>query len=414
MRDNEPTRADEDLKALEAFLVANADLERLEALLGRFNIFEAIGVVRRELRHSDFLAFLMDPKGTHGLGEAFAKRLLQRILMGSEDVPVPVTPMELELWDLGRVEVRREWQRIDILLLDWEHKLAVIVENKIGSGERSDQLLRYYRLVEQHHPGWRIIAVYLTPGGDPPSHESYLPVDYGLVSEVIDDLAEGRALVVNDDVKTVMTHYTDMLRRNIVSNSDVTRMCRQIYQKHKKALDLIYDHGPARWKKVHKLFKRLVAETQGLKLKWEWEEYPEDYVVFDIEDWDLPSLRVRDGEGNNSLTVHWVLSQFFEGVVLYLELVSGDDPTRRKLFNLAHEERSLFKDVSEQLTQEETMLYLCRLLPPELYETGTDEECERKIRRRWVEFFREDLPRIETAVKKEVGIWESDGMQEER
>lgn len=30
---------------------------RLEALLDRFNILEALGVVRQELRHSDFLAF---------------------------------------------------------------------------------------------------------------------------------------------------------------------------------------------------------------------------------------------------------------------------------------------------------------------------------------------------------------------
>ncbi len=34
-----------DLKALESFLVGNQDLERLEALLDRFNILEALGVV---------------------------------------------------------------------------------------------------------------------------------------------------------------------------------------------------------------------------------------------------------------------------------------------------------------------------------------------------------------------------------
>lgn len=108
----ETSRADPDLRALEDFLVANRDLERLEALLDRFNILEALGVVRQELRHSDFLAFLMDPRGNHGLGDTFVKRLLQRALMVAGDVSVPLTPIELELWDLGRVEVRREWQHI--------------------------------------------------------------------------------------------------------------------------------------------------------------------------------------------------------------------------------------------------------------------------------------------------------------
>ena len=53
--------SDQDLKALEDFVVGNEDLERLEALLDRFNVFEAIGVIRQELRHSNFLAFLLDP-----------------------------------------------------------------------------------------------------------------------------------------------------------------------------------------------------------------------------------------------------------------------------------------------------------------------------------------------------------------
>jgi len=66
----------------------------------------------------------------------------------------------------------------------------------------------------------------------------------------------------------------------------------------------IYDHGPARWQKLHTLLKRLVAETSGLALNWEWIEYPEDYIGFEVEEWDVPSLRVRDGEGNPSLAVY--------------------------------------------------------------------------------------------------------------
>ncbi len=83
----EGSQADLNLKALEDFLVGNRDLERPEALLDRFNILEALGVVRQELRHSDFLAYLMDPRDNHGLGDTFVKRLLQRVLMAAGDVP---------------------------------------------------------------------------------------------------------------------------------------------------------------------------------------------------------------------------------------------------------------------------------------------------------------------------------------
>ena len=159
---SEEGQVDLDHKALEAFFVNNADLERLEELLDRFNIFEALGVVRQELRHSDFLTFMLDPQETHGLDDAFVRRLLQQVLMSAPGASTPVTPIELSLWDLGQMEVRREWQRIDILLLDERNRLAVIIENKIDTGEHSDQLQRYYEIVRQHYPGYRMIGLYLT------------------------------------------------------------------------------------------------------------------------------------------------------------------------------------------------------------------------------------------------------------
>jgi hypothetical protein len=43
--------------------------------------------------------------------------------------------------------VWREWQNIDILLLDDPHRLAVIIENKIDSGEQPGRLERYLSVV---------------------------------------------------------------------------------------------------------------------------------------------------------------------------------------------------------------------------------------------------------------------------
>src|SRR5215212_5763142 len=104
----EASQDEQDLKSLEAFLVANEDLDRLEALLDRFNIFEAIGMVSRELNHSQFLAYLLDPRGNHGMGDTFVKRLLERVLTVAADVHVRVKTSELKRWDLDRMTVQRE------------------------------------------------------------------------------------------------------------------------------------------------------------------------------------------------------------------------------------------------------------------------------------------------------------------
>ena len=47
-----------DREALEALVADNPDLDRLEALLDRFNILEVLGFVRQELRHSDLACVL--------------------------------------------------------------------------------------------------------------------------------------------------------------------------------------------------------------------------------------------------------------------------------------------------------------------------------------------------------------------
>ena len=76
------------IQALQAFAdtVQNPDLLRLESLLKRFNLFEAMGVIRQELRHSDLLACLLDSSQSHGLGTIFLTELLQAVYFSCRKV----------------------------------------------------------------------------------------------------------------------------------------------------------------------------------------------------------------------------------------------------------------------------------------------------------------------------------------
>src|ERR1700733_11376670 len=94
-------------RALENFVTGNHDLAELEALVSRFNIFEALGVVNAELRHSSFLAFLLDPNESHGLRDIVLKRLLQESLQGSQEVTT-LTPIDIDVSDLTDCVVRVE------------------------------------------------------------------------------------------------------------------------------------------------------------------------------------------------------------------------------------------------------------------------------------------------------------------
>lgn len=51
---------------LEEFILYNPELEKLEAMLGEFNLFETLNMVNNELMYSNMLSWLMNPRANHG------------------------------------------------------------------------------------------------------------------------------------------------------------------------------------------------------------------------------------------------------------------------------------------------------------------------------------------------------------
>jgi hypothetical protein len=396
-----------DRERLEDLVVGNPDLERLEALLARFNIFEAIGVVRQEVRHSDFLTFLLDPRGSHGLRDVFAKRLLQKAL-ALRETSLPISPINLDLWDLSQARVLREEHRIDVLLLDDLHHLAVIIENKIGSGEHGGQLRRYREAVLKDYPDWNLICLYLTPEGDEPSDENYLPADYGIIYRLVEVLAESKASVLGADVRTLMIHYAQMLRRHIVSESEIADLCRRIYRKHQRALDLIYEHRPDRQADLREFLEGLIREQPTLVLD---DSGNKTYTRFIPKEWDKEALKAgEEWAGQWTKTRRMLLFEFNnrpDGISMNLYIGPGPEGIRQKLLDMALRKGRPFKPRGKVLHRKWNSLFSSRFvsLRSQSQEEHDEEEIKQEIKKRWEMFLEEDLPKIDEAVKAESWIW---------
>ncbi len=402
--------AEQDRKALEALVDNNPDLERLEALLGRFNIFEAVGLVRQEIRHSAFLAFLLDPQESHRLRDSFVKRLLQEVIMSAPDTSAPVTPIELSLWDLDQIEVRREWQHVDIFLVDERNRLAVIIENKIDTGEHSDQLGRYHEVVKQHYPNCKVIGLYLTPAGDEPSHDAYLPLGYRLVCEVLDSLAESQASVSNPDLQVLVAHYTQMLRRHIVGDSEIAKLCQQIYEKHREAIDLISRYRPntqAEIKEIKEILEDLVNSESELVL----DRSSKTMTNFVNPQWDMPHLLTAVGWTSSQRVLLFQFNNNDSNLNLEMFIGPGSEEVRRKLFKMAQSNPDTF-EVPRNIAKKHNRIYSRSFLIKDMYEDADYEERRLKIQRCWTEFLEEDLPKIDTALRQERWIWELNGGEE--
>ena len=375
-------------EALEAFLIDNPDLEQLEGLLAEFNLFEALGVVRQELRHSDFLGYLLDPRQNHGLADSFLTIFLRKAIRASDLTGLPFTAIDVTLWDLADTEVRREWRNIDLLVLNQTHKLAIIIENKVGSSEHSDQLRRYIDTVQREFPGWRTAGIYLTPEGDPPSEETFLPCSYGLVQDAIETLLESRAAVMGTEIRIVVSHYSQLLQRHVVSDSQIAELCRRIYRRHQQALDLIYEHRPDRAAIGLEVLQSVVQGAEAVRL----DHCTKSYVRFVPTAWDVPQLRVGSGW---TPTGRMLLFEFRNhqrrGIVLQLNLGPGPSEVRTALFEAA-QESSLFAPTSKTLNQKWNALLSGRtVVSAASMEELDGDEVEAKVTDFWASFASHDM-----------------------
>lgn len=282
--------------ALEDFIVDVDDLADLEDQLGQFNLFEAIGVTKQEVRHSDFMGWLLNPRQNHGIGDLFLRRFLQLAVHRSKSKLPMRSSVDFGIWDLSDTTIKREAtadndrRRIDILLQSKTNSFVCVIENKISAGEGNGQLKHYrqrYRDVEL------LLLIFLTIDGDEPSEDDYLSVSYRDIAKLLDNIVTRRGNTVSDEVRIAITHYVKMLRRHFVSNSESVKLAKEIYKKHQYALDYIFENKPDFRQELADLIVKNIQSSSALLLAGS----PQKRAIFFIfNEWiSIPDLNKGEG-----------------------------------------------------------------------------------------------------------------------
>lgn len=383
------------IQQLETLVIENPQLDKLESLIAEFNIFVAMGAVRQELRHSDFLGFLLNPSEKHGLDDQFLKRFLMRVLSSAEEPPI--SPISVNVVDFSKALVERETQNIDILISDTDSGVVCIIENKVFSEEHSNQLERYLLIVKNRFPQAKsIIPVFLTPDGISPQDENspYIPFSYGEVAEIIEQVRQAQESMIGVDVNTMMRHYVTMLRRHIVSDSEIAELCRQIYTSHKSAIDLIIEHMPdIRQELADYLIRLIESDSRFSKVR-----YSKSYIDCVPLEWEsVPEFNVGTGWTNSDATLSIEFSNSASKLNLYVEVgpVPQDkEYIRERIFEYADLNRNIFKGCRPKLSKKWTVLYKMPLLQENDYEDASLEDLARIIEPKLQQFFDDVLPEI--------------------
>jgi hypothetical protein len=186
-----------------------------------------------------------------------------------------------------------------------------------------------------------------------------------------------------------------------VGDSEIARLCRQIYHKHRRALDLIYDHRSDPVAEVKSLVEGLVEDDP----RFELDSTLKNKTRFAVLEWDKPALLMAEGWSRSKRILLFEFWYYPSGLWLMLFVGPGPDETRQRLVDMVTTHPDIFKVTGSW--GKWSAIYTRTFLEEEMHEDAKVRD--EKIRRRWSEFLEHDLPRIDAVIKREGWIWQHPG-----
>lgn len=225
-----------------ALLAMLSDLKKMQAefkLRNDFNLFDAVGIQRQEIRHSRFLAYLLDPRNPHGLGSEFLRAVLAQAV--STNRPPNVSALRVETANLDLSTVYCERDHFDVSVEIPSLKLLFVIENKIDALESQDQLNKYRDLVREKYKDFSFLGVFLTVTGYQGDDTTWSAMGYGTIVAALKRASEYVSLP--PDAGMAIRHYIALVERNIVASQALIDACKALYKQHRTAIDLVITHG---------------------------------------------------------------------------------------------------------------------------------------------------------------------------
>ena len=220
-----------------------------------FNPFDVLQVADVEIRHSNVLAWLLAPDGTHGIGGRFLRALVEHLMPRPEAASL----QRLSGFDdKDNVEIRREDYHeggyADITVGFKAEKVLLVIETKVvgwyaGAENQTkgyqETLGKKYKDRYDHYPG-----VLLTTSNSPEERNAEPERHYGSSPLFLLSWDEMRRIIrpllddFPDDVRDFVKQYLDIIEEKLIHTGDdlaeqLRKNHRRIFEKLKKERALL-------------------------------------------------------------------------------------------------------------------------------------------------------------------------------
>lgn len=221
-------------------LLDDENLNNIKDSVSGFNPFRVLKLEHYEIRHSNFLAWLLNPQESHGLDVVFLKKFLEKINEINKD-KAAIIPIKTINKD--NITIKREWQNIDILIEG--DNFVCVIENKIYCRENGTQLQKYRTIIENEFSDKTAFYIYLTLNEETPSDEDYKNITYsGSILPILEDII----IIIDsakEQVKSFIKQYINILEYDLQlkdeTNNETISEISKISEKHKTILDYLYE-----------------------------------------------------------------------------------------------------------------------------------------------------------------------------
>lgn len=396
---------DERYEMLRSLLMDSQDLEKLTTTVSDFNIFEAIGMVRQEIRHSCFLATLLNPRENHGLGVLFFEKLMSSLLVGLDKDSVEIDFFDIDLNDYSDLVVIREQDRIDILMVSERNKQLFVIENKIDAKEHGNQLERYQDAIRRRYPNYEALFIFLTLDGSESSEGNWLRLSYTQVIACLKMLLETYGENMLLATRIGIEHYIVIFERHffmdIDSDSKIAELCYKIYTKHKKAIDLIIEHCAesmdGRGQRMN-IIEAAIGLREGSN-DWVIDSKSNRYLRYAYRPWDKHKYMHTSQWTKSKRVILFEIDSSNQFLDFRLIIGPSENQSfRDEIFNCIIKDQSgVFRRNLKQSPQY-TRIYTSRWLSNKKIQELDDYEIEKVINRELDKFFDNDWPAIGNAL----------------
>lgn len=183
-------------------------LLRQDRKTGRtLNIFDVLGLGHDEKRHCSFLAWLLDPRESHGQGGLFFRTCFAHLpsCQLDEHVFAENYTVRTELCPLGDMA-----DRVDIVCEGRD--FLCYIEAKIDTWEHGDQTIRYWKKLATCANGRTTTLIFLADGSKP-ACDSAIPLSWNALAESLDRLNVESSCKLSPFLHELVRQYAAFIRK---------------------------------------------------------------------------------------------------------------------------------------------------------------------------------------------------------